>query len=231
MTALDSAHGANESSAWMERRRSDDFAALALSQRQPTQLGLLDIQYRAHRVRWLRQAIEKDLTRFIPLLAHETSLHMSQAMLARELDPVLDADVIYSPVGIGDHPDHRDIGKFAIGLAANGHQVRLYADTPYYLRYGLPSWIGDDANPLADALVQQGLDELPLAAHSLMRHVVQLEPQELDRKRTALERYTTEIDALKIDFRDVFIHTDMLRYEVYWAIECRTPPAAEQLIP
>jgi LmbE family N-acetylglucosaminyl deacetylase len=218
VTGLDRAHGADDSAAWMRRRWADDRAALALAGREPIHVHLLDAQYRAYLIPSLGAAIDADPTDFISLVAAEDSVRIEPDYLMRWLEPLIDADVIYGPVGIGGHPDHRDVGRFAVALAAQGREVRLYADTPYYLRYGLPSWISGETNALPDSIIDQALDALPVPRDRLARHAILLSPEEFARKMAAMNCYTTETEGLKASFPLLFSQPSIMRHEVYWAV-------------
>jgi hypothetical protein len=198
VTRLDQAHGATDSAAWMRRRLADDRASLALAGRRPHHLDLVEVQYRAH------QALQR-------VTAEE---------LHSRLQPFIHPEaVVYFPCGIGGHPDHGDVAGTMAWWTATGHQVRLYGDTPYYfVRHGLPSWVGGTANPRADAMIEAALAALPNPPDRLSRHVVELTPTELARKQQAIRRYRTEAAALHAELSTAPSDPAMLRYEVHWAV-------------
>ena len=198
VTRLDHSHGASDSAGWMRERIADDRASLALAGRDSDYLDLVEVQYRAH----------------------DGRQQMSVDELCSRLQPVMPPEaVVYAPSGIGGHPDHCAVAASIAWLIAAGHQVRLYCDTPYYfVRHGLPSWVGGTANPCADAMIEEALAALPHQPDRLGRHVVELTPAELARKQQAIRRYRTETAALYAELSTAPSNPAMLRYEVYWAV-------------
>ena len=219
VTTLDRARGGTESAAVVRKRRADDRAALAVAGVDAEHLDLLDIDYRAFRREPLRLAIERDPARFIPLVAADEGVRSDPQELERLLAGVLPQDaVVYVPASVGGHPDHRDVARAGLRLAARGRVVRLYADIPYLLRHGLPTWLGGSANPRADAGVADALGALGCAEGSLEREIVVLEPGEIDDKLRAMGRYETEFGLVDDDFGGVLHDREAMRYEVYWTL-------------
>jgi LmbE family N-acetylglucosaminyl deacetylase len=217
VTPLDRSHGAAESAEWVRKRRADDRAALALAGREPTHVDLLDAEYRAHQIPTVREAIERDPRDFIPLVAQDEGVHTSVEELDHELRRFVEGDVIvYAPAGIGGHPDHRDVARFGVRLAEEGRAVRLYGDTPYFMRHGLPSWLTEVENRRADEYVEKGLRALSAAPRRLERDVVELSAGQVERKIAAARRYETEFDFVNADFGGVAEDRDAMRYEVCW---------------
>jgi LmbE family N-acetylglucosaminyl deacetylase len=215
VTALDRARGGTESAQVVRRRRDDDRAALALAGRDPTHAAVLDADYRAFRIPGLRAAIERDPTQFVRLVAGERELQVGADELLEALGGWLDRDIVYAPAGIGGHPDHRDVGRLGLRLAEDGHAVRLYADIPYLVRHGLPSWLSGVENPRADELVEAAFRALP-AGEDFDRHVVELSPEQIAEKLAAFERYETEFDLVNADFDGAVTDPELMRREVYW---------------
>ena len=222
VTALDRARGGTESAQVVRRRRADDRAALALAGRDPTHAAVLDADYRAFRIPTLRAAIEREPTRFVQLAAAERELQVGADELLEAVGRWLDRDLVYAPLGIGGHPDHRDVGRLGLRLAEAGHEVRLYADIPYLVRHGLPSWLSGEENRPADELVEAAFRALPASVEAFDRHVVELVPGQVEEKLAAFERYETEFELVNADFDGAVTDPELMRREVYW-----TPRAAD----
>jgi len=218
LTPLDRAGGATESASRFRERLEDDREALAFAGREPTHVPLPDVQYRAERNSALREAIERDPTQFISLVADEPAVHMSPDDLRPELSPFVDDDVIiYAPAGIGGHPDHRDVARFGFQLALEGKRVRLYADTPYFMRHGLPSWLTGMENAAADGHVRDGLEVLS-ADVRFNRHPIELDQGQVEAKLASARRYETEFEPANADFGGVLADKATIRFEVYWTV-------------
>lgn len=219
VTDLDRAHGAADSAAWLERRRAEDQAALAIAGREPIHLDLLEVQFPAYDIPKVRQAIAGDPTRFLSLVVNEEVLGTAPETLVDlvhdHLHPWL---AVYGPAGIGRHPDHRDVAQAVVRLVGHVRSVHAYADSPYYLFDGLPSWIGDGPNPAADQHVDEALQALVADPARLERQVVRLDDEALARKFTAMHCYTTELPAVQADLARPGTDPDMMRYEVYWTV-------------
>lgn len=216
VTALDRARGATESAELVRRRRADDRAALALAGREPVHADLLDVDYRAFRVPRLREAIERDPARFIPLVASAPEVAIPAEELERTLGSLLDGAVVYAPLGIGAHPDHRDVARLGLRLAEHGRAVRLYADVPYLVRHGAPTWLGATENPAADVQVERAFAALPAAPEAFERRVVELPPEQTETKMAAFARYETELALLDADFGGAVTDRGAMRLEAYW---------------
>lgn len=214
VTHLDRSHGASESAEWMIRRRDEDRAALAVVGRVPIHLDLLEVQFPAYRIPRLRAAIASAPERFLQLVAGDPNLRSDPedlATLVRQYIPP--RAIVYGPAGIGGHPDHRDLAQAAVRL---GGDVRLYADSPYYLMRGLPTWVGGEPNPAADSWVAQALSRLNRGLAG--PEVTELPRVELDQKFTALRRYTTEFPSIWRDSSRPPASPGMLRFEVIWRV-------------
>ena len=216
VTALDRARGAADSAAVVRRRRADDRAAVALAGAEAVHAGLLDADYRAFRLPELRAAIERDPARFIPLVAGDARIGVSVEELRQALEPWLRADVVHAPLGIGGHPDHRDLARLGLRLVADGRDVRLYADLPYLVRFGRPRWLGG-ADGLADRLVAEAFAALRADPGAFARRVVELDPAQAAAKIAAFRRYETEFGPVNADFGGALDDPETLRREVTWA--------------
>lgn len=218
LTALDRVGGATESADRVRERLEDDREALALAGREPAHVPLPDVQYRAERNSTLREAIEREPKQFISLVASESSVHLSPEELRAELGRFVDGDVlVYAPASIGGHPDHRDVARLGYQLALEGKRVRLYGDTPYFMRHGLPSWLTGAENAAADEYVEGELVVLA-SERKLDRHVIELQPAEVKAKLEAAHRYETEFEPANADFGGVLADETAIRFEVYWTV-------------
>jgi len=219
VTDLDRSHGAEESAAWLLRRRREDRAALALAGRTPMHLDLPEIQFPAYRNPAIRDLIAESPEHFIAHVSGQPTLGNDADELAALVEAHIPAaPVVYGPAGVGGHPDHRDLARAAVSLAVPGREVRLYADSPYYLAYGLPSWVTGTPNPAADALTEQALARLDLAGRSVTRYVIELDQAAFQQKLAAMRRYQTEIPSIWADLTRAPAGPDAMRYETYWTV-------------
>jgi hypothetical protein len=126
--------------------------------------------------------------------------------------------IVYAPAGVGAHPDHQDVARYGVSLARRGHKVRLYADSPYYLKHGLPSWFALLPNPEGDEAVRAALDDLGVDEQRLSRNEVRLSDEAITAKMAAMRAYRTEFEAIDADFGGIASDTDFMRHETYWAV-------------
>lgn len=219
VTDLDRSHGAGESAAWLRRRRREDRAALALAGRTPMHLDVLEVQFPAFGDPAIRARIAASPDRFVALVSGQAGLGSDPAWLAEAIRSRIPATpVLYGPAGIGGHPDHRDLALATLLLAGEDRAVRLYADSPYYLAQGLPSWLAGTPNPKADALTDGALDRLGPPGPALTRHVRELSETELRRKLAAMRRYRTEFPAIWADLASSPAGPEAMRHETWWAV-------------
>lgn len=218
VTALDRKHGATESAAWVARRRAEDLRALAGTRCRVVHLPLLDALYRSNAIQGLREALEAEPGRLIPLVAAEPRARMAPDELSGAIAPLVGSTTtVYAPVGIGGHPDHQDVGRTALLLAQHVRELRFYADSPYYLSAGLPTVVTGRRNDAADRLLRRGLHEL--GAGTLQAHHVQLTDEEAAAKDAAMRTYQTEFDAIDADFGGLAGEQSSMRHEVWWAMQ------------
>ncbi len=131
------------------------------------------------------------------------------------------AGQIWLPSAIGGHRDHtfaRDAGLRA--AAAAGHrEVILYADFPYVIAYGWPSWVSgrpahaylDAAFWLADQLAFSGLD-----AQSLTPVVTRLSSEQRAMKTAVIAAYRSQAAALRLSRHDLDADPAKLDFELAW---------------
>lgn len=215
VTDLDRSHGADDSAAWLKRRRLEDRAALAVAGRAPVHLDLLEAQFPAYRIPRVRDAIRRTPERFLELVTDETEVRSDPDDLAALVRPhIPPGAVVYGPAGIGGHPDHRDLAQATVRL---GGDVRLYADSPYYLRHGLPSWANpDEPAPAADAWVMTALNRLDVKLTG--PEIAELPPAVFDQKVAAMRCYTTEFPSIWRDASRPPSEPGMMRFEPTWGV-------------
>lgn len=161
------------------------------------------------------------------------STEIDKNALTRALRPFLaDSDEIWLPAAIGCHPDHiiaRDVGLRCIAELGQGQCVHLYADLPYAIEYGWPSWVdADSQRPFADSdwfieseLRNAGLDNLDLKPT-----VWRLSNDERDLKYLAVSAYRTQLAALGMDDLQDGRSDRLWRYEASWAVDSGSLPRA-----
>jgi LmbE family N-acetylglucosaminyl deacetylase len=219
VTDLDRAHGAHESAAWLRRRRAEDIAALALADCEPVHLDLLEVQFPAYGLPVVRERVARDPSAFLSIVVQESLLRTDPDEIVRLVHDDVPSDaVVYGPGGIGRHPDHRDVGEAVVRLLGRVREVRLYADSPYYLFRGLPSWLNVVPNSEADEWCVAALPPLVRDCSSLIRRVVRLDDEALESKWAALECYRTELPSIVDDMRRFGISREWMRYETFWTV-------------
>jgi LmbE family N-acetylglucosaminyl deacetylase len=222
VTDLDRHLGAAESAARVQQRRAEDRKALATAGADPVHLDLLDAQYPAYAREGPRQRVAARPADFVALVADEPALRTGPDTILELVRPHLDAGTtVYAPAGVGRHPDHRDLARAAMRLAGCVRELWLYADSPYHVRHGLPSWVAEQRNDAADRLTETALTDLGLTTSPRGRAVVTLTAEELERKWAALRTYTTEYPTLAGHFNRSPTRPEMARYEVCW----QAPPS------
>jgi LmbE family N-acetylglucosaminyl deacetylase len=185
--------GATDSSARMEGRREEDANALECAGLKPRNLDLLAFGYR----------------RFAPSVAA-----VSDAIL-RE---VSSASRVVAPVGIGAHPDHHLIRRIALRWAEAGMPATFFADIPYAVNYGWPSWVdGSRASPFVDVdEYWRSFVDGELALTRENAEVIELDDATMDAKLRAMRAYASQYPWLAGGSRDWLADPRVLRYEVLW---------------
>jgi hypothetical protein len=218
VTPLDGSHGAEESASWMRQRRIEDRNALRLAGRVPRHFELLDIQYVVHRDPELGRMVADSPRSFVALVRSRIELEARVAEIASVLPPEsLRGRLVYAPMSLGGHPDHRAVALYALRLAANGIQVRLWADSPYFLRHGLPTWLAGEVNHPADEIIGEGVSVYAGHRFRLSLRTIRLTGARLDRKIEAVREYTTEYRSLQASFGRA-LEPEYLAYEAMWSL-------------
>jgi LmbE family N-acetylglucosaminyl deacetylase len=228
VTLLDRAHGAADSGAWMRRRRDEDRAVLTSIGHSPVHLDLLDVQYRADAAPHLRELVTANGVELLAQASLVAELRVDPDVIATSVRPHLEpGSTVYATMGIGGHPDHRDVGRFAVTLARSGFDVRLYADSPYFMRRGLPRVVGGVPNPESDALIDAACGALDLDVGALTPAVTVLTVAEAERKIAAACGYATEFDAVEADFGSLVRDIRMMAHEIEWALPRGAPSGGD----
>jgi len=209
----------------------EDRAAIALSgSRVPHNLVLLDAQYRVRpnrvlhatlrRLRPLRWRVLKT-----PLLRSWLQPHAapsSEQVIAALRARLPAASMVCAPAAIGSHPDHVVVRDAVLTLVQRGIPVRLYADLPYCLRKGWPSFISGGRAAHDGAIVrqwQQALSSIPeLKGCTRAATIVALTKDERAAKRASAARYITQFGALNSGVSGLLDDAESFAYELYWEI-------------
>lgn len=198
LTRWDMVTGATDSPARTRERAAEDRRALALAGIEPLDLNLLDAQYREPEPPYGLSTLDAAVSAAVPA-----------------------ASGVFAPAGIGSHPDHLVVRRYARMLLRAGMPVSLYADLPYCILHGWPHWVdGRDADPHRDVDAYwdsflEAVSEMPPLRKG---QVTRLDDEEARAKLAALEEYRTQLPALEPGggelLRDPAIH----RFEVHWVL-------------
>ncbi len=166
--------GARDSAERARGRIAEDARALALAGRAPLSLPLLDAKYRE-----ARSTLDLD-----------------------ELDRALSAAVqgasrVYVPAGIGAHADHLLARRYGLRLLRTGMPVTLYAELPYCIFHGWPSWVDGrepEPNRNVDAYWQSFLERVPGMPPLRSAEVERLDTATAAAKLEAIRCYQTSLN-------------------------------------
>jgi hypothetical protein len=147
------------------------------------------------------------------------------AGLDRALSAVVpSASHVYVPAGIGAHPDHLLARRFGRLLLQMGMPVTLYAELPYCIFHGWPSWV-DGAQPAPNRNVDgywlsflAGVPEMPALRSADVRH---LDGSTAAAKLAAIDCYEL---SLNYSVRQLLSRPAFHELEVMWPLV--RPPAA-----
>jgi LmbE family N-acetylglucosaminyl deacetylase len=197
--------GAGDSSARVRERLAEDAQALAGAGCEASNLQFLDAQYRRP-----GEPVEP--------------AHLDRALASALAEP---AHRVLAPAAIGGHPDHVLVRRYARLLARHGFAVTLYADLPYCVMHGWPSWVdGRASDPHRDidafwSSFLAGVGELPPLRSA---RVVRLDEERAAAKLAALRSYATQLPALSYGGRDLLADPEIHRYEVFWDLAAPAGP-------
>jgi LmbE family N-acetylglucosaminyl deacetylase len=233
-TWWDQLAGVESSRQMYHDRLKEDRAALALAERTSHIANLLDGQYRIRASPLLHALMVRIPTmrwraQNIPLLgrwALTTPPPTVQDIIAAITPHVPAASLVCVPAAIGRHPDHVLLRDAALELARQGMPVRLYADLPYSLKHGWPSWISGGL-PTNDDTIEpmwyQDLSGVIESIESLRAATVdKLTPHQRAEKRAAVGCYRSQLSIKGSGFPELLQNHDSFDYEVYWQVTfCR----------
>ncbi len=120
--------------------------------------------------------------------------------------------VIYAPLGVGDHVDHKLVRNWGIWLSKQGRTVKFYAEYPYTAR-------NPQALEQALAAFKMALPPVPLQPES-----VQLHDEDVTAKLRAIAAYQSQISTFWQDVADMERATRAAMLEAgasverYWSI-------------
>ena len=195
--------GASDASSHARRRTAEDAQALARTGRAPTNLPLLDAEYREPGPGPSLDDLDKAV---------------------RDSTPV--GSEVYAPAALGMNVDHKLVRRYARGLHAQGMPVHLYADLPYCVAHGWPHWV-DGGNPEShrdvDAFWRTFLVGVPELGDLRAASVARLEDEDAAAKLSAMRTYRTQFSAL--DGGGVLSNPGIHGFEVFWALESLAQPA------
>jgi LmbE family N-acetylglucosaminyl deacetylase len=189
--------GATSPHARALERQAEDDAAMKLLNCETSRLGELDQQYRKTPV--------------------------DDSALARLIEPFTrNATEVWAPAGIGGHPDHLATRKAVTAAVPAEAALYFYAELPYSLRYGWPSWVTGQAEPqyldLSFWLAHE-LDTHGLARQKLTPIVFPLDGDQKRHKEQAALCYRTQLPALKLSPVDAPRWQEFMAYELAWKRE------------
>jgi LmbE family N-acetylglucosaminyl deacetylase len=202
VTLWDAITGAGDSAERVRERISEDAAALAHAGRTAVNLDFLDNQY--------RRPPELPLAR----------------LDAAVIGAVPAAARVYAPAGIGSHPDHRLVRRYACALARSGVPVSLYAELPYCVMHGWPHWVdGRAPDPYrdVDAFWRSFLSDVPELGDLRRGRVERLGDEAAAAKLRAMRAYATQYPALGYGARGLLDDPEIHRYEVTWDLPAPSP--------
>jgi LmbE family N-acetylglucosaminyl deacetylase len=197
VTLWDAITGASDSAERVRERVAEDAAALAIANRKPHNLTFLDAQYRRPPAPTLA-GIDAQVSAAVPA-----------------------ASRVYAPAGIGSHPDHQLTRRYARQLLAAGMPVTLYAELPYCVNHGWPTWVDGrepDAHRVVDPFWQSFLQDVPELGDLRAAGVVRLDDALAESKLAAMHSYRTQFSALSYGARGMLDDPEIYRYEVRWAL-------------
>jgi hypothetical protein len=133
------------------------------------------------------------------------------------------ADEVWLPSAIGGHRDHAFAREAGLRAAAEtGHaEVMLYADFPYVIAYGWPTWVSglpgcgylDAGFWLAHQLASGGLDSA-----DLVPVVTKLSQEQRAAKAAIIAAYRTQAPALRLTSEDLAADPSKLDFELAWRL-------------
>jgi LmbE family N-acetylglucosaminyl deacetylase len=201
--------GATSCSDRVRDRLAEDDRALGVLGATTERLAMLDGQYRAE---------PHD---------HEAAVALLRPLLAS-------ADEVCTAAGVGGHVDHLAARDAALAAAPPSASVTLFADVPYVLVYGWPSWVDPRAGgPMLDAgpWVDAELEAAGLVLDALTRAPRELSEEALARKREAMLAYRSQLPALDAQSGGRLSEPAVLRFELAWTVAAGRSPLRAEWVP
>jgi LmbE family N-acetylglucosaminyl deacetylase len=199
----DAITGAVDSAQRARERIAEDALALQRAGRRPLSLPFLDAQYR-------------------PPPRAPTLAELDRALVA--VAPR--ASRLHAPAGLGGHPDHVLVRRYARMLLAAGMPATLYAELPYCVLHGWPHWVdGLEPDPHRDVEAfwcsfLEGVPELPPLRSA---HVRRLDEPAAAAKLEAMRCYRTQLPCLDFGAGRLLSDPEIHRYEVCWELTGGAP--------
>jgi LmbE family N-acetylglucosaminyl deacetylase len=142
-----------------------------------------------------------------------------QAVLAAA---IADCDTVFAPAAIGGHPDHIAARDATLAVSAGRHRL-LYADQPYAVRFGWPSWVtGQPASGDldVDGWLATQLSAVLGAESASIRNagVFRLPAASQSAKSRAIGEYRSQYAALAASAGADFPTGPRWAYEVIWQL-------------
>jgi LmbE family N-acetylglucosaminyl deacetylase len=148
---------------------------------------------------------------------------LDQQRLTDLLRPFVESNAeIWIPAAIGGHVDHIATRDAVLAAARSCSTVYVYADVPYSLSFGWPSWVTGQADPehldvgfwLEQELIRSGLDPALLSAR-----VFRLDQESRTQKERAVLCYETQLPGLRLTPDNPIRWESFLQFEVAWRLE------------
>lgn len=204
LTSWDAITGAADSAERARERIAEDAVALARAPREPFNLDLLDAQYRTGPLDRMG-------------LSGPSLEQIDLAVISR----LPSASRVYAPAGIGGHGDHVRARRYGQMLSRAGMPVTLYAELPYCVAYGWPSWVDGrepEPNRNVDAYWNSSLEGLPEMPPLRSAQVVRLDDVAAADKLEAMKCYRTQYPCLNYGGRGLLDDPEIHRFEVHWML-------------
>lgn len=195
----DAITGARDSAERARERIAEDALALGRAGRKPVNLPFLDAQYRRAGGAPRLDALDSAVAGVVSGVAR-----------------------VYAPAGLGGHPDHLLVRRYARLLLRAGLPVTLYAELPYCVLHGWPHWVdGAEPDPYrnVDAFWRTFLDGVPELGELRSARVRRLDDGAAAAKLEALRRYRTQMACIDYGAGRVLADPEIHRFEVAWELK------------
>ena len=126
---------------------------------------------------------------------------------------------VWVPAGILGHPDHIATREAVTATVPAAADLYFYADIPYSMRFGWPSWVtGQDEPQYVDVnfWLEHELESCGLDRKKLQPIVFELDNDLKRHKEQAALCYRTQLPVLKLSPADAPRWQEFLTYELAW---------------